>query len=29
MRKTAELIAKYPAANAYYEVFLKNFGVAK
>jgi hypothetical protein len=29
MRKTTELIAKYPAANAYYEVFLKNFGVAK
>jgi hypothetical protein len=29
MRKTAELIAKYPAANAYYEVFLKNFGVTK
>ena len=29
MRKTAELIAKYPAAEAYYEVFLKNFGVAK
>jgi hypothetical protein len=29
MGKTAELIAKYPAANAYYEAFLKNFGVAK
>jgi hypothetical protein len=29
MRKTAELIAEYPAAKAYYEVFLKNFGVAK
>ena len=29
MGKTAELIAKYPAANAYYEMFLKNFGVAK
>jgi hypothetical protein len=29
MGKTAELIAKYPAAKAYYEVFLKNFGVTK
>jgi hypothetical protein len=29
MGKTAALIAKYPAANAYYEAFLKNFGVAK
>jgi hypothetical protein len=29
MGKTTELIAKYPAANAYYEAFLKNFGVAK
>jgi hypothetical protein len=29
MGKTAELIAKYPAANARYEMFLKNFGVAK
>ncbi len=29
MAKTAEMIAKYPAANAYYEMFLKNFGVAK
>ena len=29
MGKTAELIAKYPAATARYEAFLKNFGVAK
>jgi len=29
MGKTAELISKYPAAKAYYEVFLKNFGVTK
>jgi hypothetical protein len=29
MGKTAELIAKYPAAQARYEVFLKNFGVEK
>src|SRR5258707_2045345 len=29
MGKTAELIAKYPVAKARYEVFLKNFGVAK
>ena len=29
MGKTAELIAKYPAAQARYEVFLKNFGVTK
>ena len=29
MGKTAELIAKYPAAKARYETFLKNFGVAK
>ena len=29
MGKTAELIAKYPAAKARYEVFLKNFGVSK
>jgi hypothetical protein len=29
MGKTAELIAKYPAAKARYEMFLKNFGVAK
>jgi hypothetical protein len=29
MAKTAELIAKYPAATARYEMFLKNFGVAK
>jgi hypothetical protein len=29
MRKTAELIAEYPVAKAYCEVFLKNFGVAK
>jgi hypothetical protein len=28
MGKTAELIAKYPAAKARYEVFLKTFGVA-
>ncbi len=26
---TAELIAKYPAAKAYYEMFLKSFGPAK
>jgi hypothetical protein len=29
MGKTAELIAKYPAARTRYEGFLKNFGVAK
>jgi hypothetical protein len=29
MGKTAELIAKYPAAKARYEAFLKTFGVAK
>jgi hypothetical protein len=29
MGKTAELIAKYPAARARYEAFLKTFGVAK
>jgi hypothetical protein len=29
MGKTAELIAKYPAAKVRYEAFLKNFGVAK
>jgi hypothetical protein len=29
MAKTAELIAKYPAATARYEMFVKNFGVAK
>jgi hypothetical protein len=29
MAKTAELIAKYPAAKAYYEMFLKTFGPAK
>jgi hypothetical protein len=29
MGKTAELIAKYPAAKARYEMFLKNFGVTK
>jgi hypothetical protein len=29
MGQTAALIAKYPAAKARYEVFLKNFGVAK
>ena len=29
MGRTAELIAKYPAAKARYETFLKNFGVAK
>ena len=29
MGKTAELIAKYPAAKAQYEMFLKNFGPAK
>jgi hypothetical protein len=28
MGKTAELIAKYPAARARYEAFLKTFGVA-
>lgn len=28
MRQTAALIAKYPAAMARYETFLKNFGVA-
>jgi len=28
MGRTAELIAKYPAAKARYEAFLKNFGVA-
>ena len=28
MGKTAELIAKYPAAKARYEVFLKNFGIS-
>jgi hypothetical protein len=29
MAKTAELIAKYPAAQARYEAFLKTFGIAK
>jgi hypothetical protein len=29
MGKTAELIAKYPAATARYETFLKNFGSRK
>jgi hypothetical protein len=29
MGQTAALIAKYPAANARYEAFLRNFGVAK
>jgi hypothetical protein len=29
MGKTAELIAKYPAAKARYESFLKNFGISK
>jgi len=29
MGKTAELIAKYPAAKARYESFLKTFGVTK
>jgi ABC-type glycerol-3-phosphate transport system substrate-binding protein len=29
MRHTAALIAKYPAANALYEVFLKTFGPGK
>ena len=29
MGKTALLIAKYPAAKAYYEMFLKSFGPAK
>jgi hypothetical protein len=29
MGKTAELIAKYPAATARYETFLKNFGNPK
>ena len=29
MGKTAELIAKYPAAKARYEVFLTNFGTSK
>ena len=29
MAKTAELIAKYPVATARYEMFVKNFGVAK
>jgi hypothetical protein len=29
MAKTAEMIAKYPAARARYEGFLKTFGVAK
>ena len=29
MGQTAALIAKYPAARARYEMFLKNFGVAK
>jgi hypothetical protein len=29
MGQTAELIAKYPAAKARYEVFLKNFSVTK
>jgi hypothetical protein len=28
MRQTAELIAKYPAAKARYESFLKTFGIA-
>jgi hypothetical protein len=29
MAKTAELIAKYPTAQARYESFLKTFGIAK
>ena len=29
MGKTAELIAKYPAAQARYEAFLKSFGLSK
>ena len=29
MGKTAELIAKYPAAKARYEGFLKSFGISK
>src|SRR5260370_23645017 len=29
MGKTAELIAKYPAAKTRYEAFLKNFGVSQ
>jgi hypothetical protein len=29
MGKTAELIAKYPAATARYEALLKNFGISK
>jgi hypothetical protein len=29
MGKTAELIAKYPTAQARHEAFLKNFGLAK
>jgi hypothetical protein len=29
MGQTAALIAKYPAATARYEMFLKNFGLAK
>jgi hypothetical protein len=29
MGKTAELIAKYPVAKGYYEMFLKSFGPAK
>lgn len=29
MGKTAQLIAKYPAAKAYHEMFLKNFGLLK
>jgi hypothetical protein len=29
MAKTAELIARYPAASARHEAFLKNFGVAR
>ena len=29
MGQTAALIAKYPAAKARYEMFLKSFGVAK
>jgi hypothetical protein len=29
MGKTAELIAKYPSAQARHEAFLKNFGLAK
>jgi hypothetical protein len=29
MGQTAALIAKYPAAKARYEMFLKNFGISK